>query len=44
MTIKERLTKKLAHCSVEEIMQSIQENKPLNFIKKDKPKKDYGGY
>lgn len=40
MTIKERITKKLAHCSLEDVLQAMKNKKDLTFDKKtDKTKK-----
>lgn len=42
MTIKERITKKLAHCNVEDVMTAMRNNKDISFSSKtEKPKKNY---
>jgi len=33
------MIKKISHCNIDDIMTSIEENKPLNFDKKEKSKK-----
>lgn len=40
MTIKERITKKLAHCNVEDVLTAMRNNRDISFNNKsDKPKK-----